>query len=131
MVPITIRCAASRRQSSQWAGRTFWGSIAAGFQRTAGFSAQACLEDQVGGGRRLRAGAGQRALCAGCRNYQQMAYLSGDAAALTESSQVSCLMIGSGQPQSFQTGASLRQAHSLPAPAVFVQCALKARRRVL
>jgi endoglucanase len=30
-----------------WAGRTFWGSIAAGFQRTAGFSAQACREDPI------------------------------------------------------------------------------------
>ena len=36
------------RHPFQWAGRTFWGSIAAGFQRTAGFSAQTCLEDPVG-----------------------------------------------------------------------------------
>ena len=35
------------RHPFQWAGRTFWGSIAAGFQRTAGFSVRACLESPV------------------------------------------------------------------------------------
>jgi endoglucanase len=64
------------RHPFQWAGRTFWGSIAAGFHRTAGFSAQLCLKDPV-------------AAAADCaqvlanvhhalgRNYQRMAYVSG------------------------------------------------------
>lgn len=64
------------RHPFHWAGRTFWGSIAAGFQRTAGFSAPSCLEDPI-------------AAVADCeqvlanvhhalgRNYQQMAYISG------------------------------------------------------
>lgn len=30
-----------------WTGRDFWGSIAAGFQRTAGFSAPRCLQDPL------------------------------------------------------------------------------------
>jgi endoglucanase len=59
----------------QWAGRSFWGSIAAGFQRTAGFSAQACLGDPVG------AAADCEQVLANVhhmlgRNYQQMAYVS-------------------------------------------------------
>ncbi len=32
----------------EWAGRYFWGSIAAGFHRSNAFSARACLEDPVG-----------------------------------------------------------------------------------
>jgi endoglucanase len=60
----------------QWAGRTFWGSIAAGFQRTAGFSAQACPEDPV------EAVADCEQVLANVhhalgRNYQQIAYVSG------------------------------------------------------
>jgi endoglucanase len=65
-----------QRHPFQWAGRTFWGSIAAGFQRTAGFSAQACLEDPVG------AAADCEQVLANVhhmlgRNYQQIAYMSG------------------------------------------------------
>jgi endoglucanase len=64
------------RHPFQWAGRSFWGSIAAGFQRTAGFSAQACLQDPVG------AAAGCEQVLANVhhalgRNYQQMAFVSG------------------------------------------------------
>ena len=64
------------RHPFQWAGRTFWGSIAAGFQRTAGFSAQACLEDPV------RAVADCEQVLANVhhalgRNYQQIVYVSG------------------------------------------------------
>jgi endoglucanase len=58
------------------AGRTFWGSIAAGFQRTAGFSARPCLEDPV------EAAADCEQVLANVhyalgRNYQQIAYVSG------------------------------------------------------
>jgi len=64
------------RHPFQWAGRTFWGSIAAGFQRTAGFSAQACLEDPV-----VAAADCEQVLAnvhhALGRNYQQIAYVSG------------------------------------------------------
>jgi endoglucanase len=35
------------RHPFQWAGRYFWGSIGAGFQRSGAFSAKACLEDPV------------------------------------------------------------------------------------
>jgi endoglucanase len=64
------------RHPFQWAGRTFWGSIAAGFQRTAGFSAQACLVDPVG------AVADCEQVLANVhhafgRNYQQTVYVSG------------------------------------------------------
>jgi endoglucanase len=60
----------------QWAGRTFWGSIAAGFQRTAGFSAPSCLEDSFG------AAADCEQVLANVhhafgRNYQLIAYVSG------------------------------------------------------
>lgn len=60
----------------QWAGRTFWGSIAAGFHRTAGFSAQVCLENPA------EAAADCEQVMANVhhalgRNYQQMAYVSG------------------------------------------------------
>lgn len=65
-----------KRDPFQWAGRTFWGSIAAGFQRTAGFSAQACLADPV------RAVADCEQVLANVhhalgRNYQQIVYVSG------------------------------------------------------
>jgi endoglucanase len=64
------------RHPFQWAGRTFWGSIAAGFQRTAGFSAQVCLWDPV------EAAADCEQVLANVhhalrRNYQQIAYVSG------------------------------------------------------
>jgi len=60
----------------QWAGRTFWGSIAAGFQRTAGFSAQACLEDPVGAAADCEQVLANVHHALG-RNYQQIAYISG------------------------------------------------------
>jgi len=60
------------RHPFQWAGRTFWGSIAGGSQRTAGFSPQACLADPVGA-----VGDCERVLAnvhhALGRNYQQIA----------------------------------------------------------
>src|SRR5262245_50012754 len=64
------------RHPFQWAGRTFWGSIAAGFQRTAGFSAQTCLQDPV------EAAADCEQVLANVhhalgRNYQQIVYVSG------------------------------------------------------
>ena len=64
------------RHPFQWAGRTFWGSIAAGFQRTAGFSAPVCLDDPV------EAVADCEQVLANVhyalgRNYQQIAYVSG------------------------------------------------------
>jgi len=55
---------------------TFWGSIAAGFQRTAGFSAQACLEDPVGAAADCEQVLANVHHALG-RNYQQMAYVSG------------------------------------------------------
>src|SRR4029077_16616685 len=64
------------RHPFQWAGRTFWGSIAAGFQRTAGFSAQACLEDPVGAAADCEQVLANVQHALG-RNYQQMAYVSG------------------------------------------------------
>ena len=64
------------RHPFQWAGRTFWGSIAAGFQRTAGFSAQACLEDPVGAAADCEQVLANVHHALG-RNYQQMAYVSG------------------------------------------------------
>jgi len=64
------------RHPFKWAGRTFWGSIAAGFQRTAGFSAPAWLEDPAG-----QAPDCEQVLAnvhhALGRNLQQLAYLSG------------------------------------------------------
>jgi endoglucanase len=60
----------------QWAGRTFWGSIAAGFQRTAGFSGQVCLEDPVGAAADCEQVLANVHHALG-RNYQQMAYISG------------------------------------------------------
>jgi endoglucanase len=60
----------------QWAGRTFWGSIAAGFQRTAGFSAQACLEDPVGAVADCEQVLANVHHALG-RNYQQIVYVSG------------------------------------------------------
>jgi len=59
-----------------WAGRTFWGSIAAGFQRTAGFSAQACLEDPVGAAADCEQVLANVHHALG-RNYQQIVYVSG------------------------------------------------------
>jgi endoglucanase len=64
------------RHPFQWAGRTFWGSIAAGFQRTAGFSAQVCLEDPVGAAAHCEQVLANVHHALG-RNYQQMAYVSG------------------------------------------------------
>jgi hypothetical protein len=64
------------RHPFHWAGRTFWGSIAAGFQRTAGFSAPACLDDPAA----AVADCGQvlaNVHHALGRNYQQIAYVSG------------------------------------------------------
>jgi len=60
----------------QWAGRTFWGSIAAGFQRTAGFSAQACLQDPVGAVADCEQVLANVHHALG-RNYQLIAYVSG------------------------------------------------------
>jgi len=60
----------------RWAGRTFWGSIAAGFQRTAGFSAQACLEDPVGAVADCEQVLANVHHALG-RNYQQIVYVSG------------------------------------------------------
>jgi endoglucanase len=64
------------RHPFQWAGRTFWGSIAAGFHRTAGFSAQLCLNDPAA------AAADCEQVLANVhhafgRNYQRIAYVSG------------------------------------------------------
>jgi hypothetical protein len=59
-----------------WAGRTFWGSIAAGFQRTAGFSAQACLDDPVGAIAECEQVLANVHHALG-RNYQQIVYVSG------------------------------------------------------
>jgi endoglucanase len=64
------------RHPFQLAGRTFWGSIAAGFQRTAGFSAQTCLEDPVGAATDCEQVLANVHYALG-RNYQQMAYVSG------------------------------------------------------
>jgi hypothetical protein len=64
------------RHPVQWAGRTFWGSIAAGFQRTAGFSAQSCLEDPVGAAADCEQVLANVHHALG-RNYQQIAYVSG------------------------------------------------------
>jgi endoglucanase len=64
------------RHPFQWAGRTFWGSIAAGFQRTAGFSAQSCLEDPVGAVADCEQVLANVHHALG-RNYQQIAYVSG------------------------------------------------------
>lgn len=64
------------RHPFQWAGRTFWGSIAAGFHRTGGFSAQLCLKDPAA------AAADCEQVLANVhhafgRNYQRIAYVSG------------------------------------------------------
>jgi endoglucanase len=59
-----------------WAGRTFWGSIAAGFQRTAGFSAQFCLQDPVGSAADCEQVLANVHHALG-RNYQQIVYVSG------------------------------------------------------
>jgi endoglucanase len=64
------------RHPFQWAGRSFWGSIAAGFQRTAGFSAQACLEAPVGAAADCEQVLANVHHALG-RNYQQIAYVSG------------------------------------------------------
>jgi len=64
------------RHPFQWAGRTFWGSIAAGFQRAAGFSIRACLEspDEAAADCEQAMANVHHALG---RNYQLMAYVSG------------------------------------------------------
>jgi endoglucanase len=64
------------RHPFQWAGRTFWGSIAGGFQRTAGFSAQACLEDPIESAADCEQVLANVHHALG-RNYQLMAYVSG------------------------------------------------------
>jgi endoglucanase len=64
------------RHPFQWAGRTFWGSIAAGFQRTAGFSAQACLEDPIGSAADCEQVLANVHHALG-RNFQLIAYVSG------------------------------------------------------
>jgi endoglucanase len=64
------------RHPFQWARRTFWGSIAAGFQRTAGFSAQACLEDPIESAADCEQVLANVHHALG-RNYQLMAYVSG------------------------------------------------------
>ncbi len=64
------------RHPFQWAGRTFWGSIAAGFQRTGGFSAQACLENPVGAAVHCEQVLANVHHALG-RNYQQIVYISG------------------------------------------------------
>jgi endoglucanase len=64
------------RHPFQWAGRTFWGSIAAGFQRTAGFSAPFCLEDPAGAAADCEQVLANVHHALG-RNYQQIAYISG------------------------------------------------------
>jgi endoglucanase len=64
------------RHPFQWAGRTFWGSIAAGFQRTAGFSAQMCLEDPAGAAADCEQVLANVHHALG-RNYQRIAYISG------------------------------------------------------
>jgi endoglucanase len=64
------------RHPFQWAGRAFWGSIAAGFQRTAGFSAPACLEGRVGAAADCEQVLANVHHALG-RNYQQIAYVSG------------------------------------------------------
>jgi endoglucanase len=60
----------------RWAGRLFWGSIAAGFQRAAGFSAPECFKDPAG------AAADCEQVLANVhhafgRNLQLIAYVSG------------------------------------------------------
>jgi hypothetical protein len=64
------------RHPFQWAGRTFWGSIAAGFQRTAGFSAPICLDDPFGAAADCEQVLANVHYALG-RNYQQIAYVSG------------------------------------------------------
>ena len=64
------------RHPFQWAGRTFWGSIAAGFQRTAGFSAQLCLEGKPGSASHCEQVLANVHHALG-RNYQLIAYVSG------------------------------------------------------
>lgn len=64
------------RHPFQWAGRTFWGSIAAGFQRTAGFSAQACLGNPVAAVLDCEQVLANVHHALG-RNYQQFVYVSG------------------------------------------------------
>ncbi len=64
------------RHPFQWAGRTFWGSIAAGFQRTAGFSVRACLENPFEAAADCEQAMANVHHALG-RNYQQMAYVSG------------------------------------------------------
>jgi endoglucanase len=64
------------RHPFHWAGRAFWGSLAAGFQRTAGFSAQACLEDPVGAVADCEQVLANVHHALG-RNYQRIVYVSG------------------------------------------------------
>jgi endoglucanase len=64
------------RHPFQWAARTFWGSIAAGFQRTAGFSAPACREDPIGAAADCEQVLANVHYTLG-RNYLQIVYVSG------------------------------------------------------
>jgi endoglucanase len=64
------------RHPFQWAARSFWGSIAAGFQRTAGFSAPPCLKDPIGAAADCEQVLANVHHALG-RNYQQIAYVSG------------------------------------------------------
>jgi endoglucanase len=64
------------RHPFQWSGRDFWGSIAAGFQRTAGFSGPSCLEHPVAAKADCEQVLANVHHALG-RNYQQIAYVSG------------------------------------------------------
>lgn len=64
------------RHPFRWAGRDFWGSIAAGFQRTAGFNAPACLQDPVTAAVDCNQVLDNVHHALG-RNYQLIAYISG------------------------------------------------------
>jgi endoglucanase len=60
----------------QWAGRLFWGSIAAGFQRTAAFSAPDCLADPAAAAADCEQALANVHYAFG-RNVQMLAYVSG------------------------------------------------------
>ncbi len=59
-----------------WASRYFWGSIAAGFHRAAGFSVQACLADPAGASADCEQALANVHYALG-RNYLQHCYVSG------------------------------------------------------
>ena len=60
----------------EWAGRYFWGSIAAGFQRTGAFSAKACLEAPVSAAADCEQALSNVHYALG-RNYSLLCYVSG------------------------------------------------------